>query len=78
MAFELETFETTPGFAQRCEHFNLNITGNSIIDIATTIRDIAGGDLPEAPGSSPHDFVLQSGNAAIWEPSPATVYTWGQ
>lgn len=24
------------------------------------------GDLPEAPGSSPHDFVLQSGNAAIW------------
>ena len=24
------------------------------------------GDLPEAPGSSPYDFVLQSGNAAIW------------
>ncbi|MDA1095391.1 MAG: Ig-like domain-containing protein [Acidobacteria bacterium] len=24
------------------------------------------GDLPEAPGSSPHDFVLQSGNAAVW------------
>lgn len=24
------------------------------------------GDLPEAPGSSPFDFVLQSGNAAIW------------